>query len=139
MISAQTATDIALAYREIATAEKLLAELSDAMDRRKVPDLRDAFGRIQDGLQLGVPSGDMSQRMFNVPWSVVKPVIELHIAHHKARIQTLNMTAAAELAASAMSAVGQDPQGLGAQPASATGEAGDAQSPAPIPNPGAEA
>jgi hypothetical protein len=39
--------------------------------------------------------------------------------------------------ASAMSAEGQDPQGLGAKPASATGEAGDAQSQSP--NPGAEA
>lgn len=41
--------------------------------------------------------------------------------------------------ASAMSAEGQDPQGLGAKPASATGEAGDAQTPEPTPNPGAEA
>lgn len=58
MISRDTATDIALAYREIEAGEKLLAEISDAIDRagRGNPDLRDAFGRPAGGLELGVPS-----------------------------------------------------------------------------------
>lgn len=42
--------DIALAYREVETAEAMLAEISETMDRRSAPDIRDAFGRIQDGL-----------------------------------------------------------------------------------------
>jgi hypothetical protein len=99
VISKQTAMDIALAYREIETAEELLAKITDELSLRKMPDVRDVFGRPQDGLQLGVPSGDMSQRMFQVPWSIVKPVLELHIAHHRARIATLNEQAAIELAA----------------------------------------
>lgn len=99
MISAQTAMDIALTYREIETAGNLLAKISDELASRKVPDVRDAFGRHQSGLQLGVPSGDNSQRMFNVPWSIVKPVIELHIAHQRALMATLNATAAEEMAA----------------------------------------
>lgn len=49
-ISKKTAMDIALAYREVETAEAMLAEISETMDRRSAPDIRDAFGRIQDGL-----------------------------------------------------------------------------------------
>lgn len=96
MITAKTAMDIALAYREIDTAEKLLADVLDAKERYSAPDIRDAFGRRQDGLQLGVPSGQNGHRLFNVPWSIVQPVIELHIAHHRARIATLNAIAAEE-------------------------------------------
>lgn len=97
MITRDTAMDIALAYREIETAEKLLADVTEARNRHVTPDIRDAFGRHQDGLQLGVPSGNMSQRMFNVPWSIVKPVIETHIAHHKARLAVLSAKASEEL------------------------------------------
>lgn len=53
-ISKETAIDIAMAYREIETAEGLLAEITDTIGRNP-PDIRDAFGRRQDGLQLGVP------------------------------------------------------------------------------------
>ena len=97
MLSQETATDIALAHQEVARAEKLLAEIMDAVSRREQPDLRDAFGRRQDGLQLGVPSGDHSQRLFNVPWTMCKPVIEAHIAQQKAMLSALNEKAKLEL------------------------------------------
>lgn len=99
MISKDTAMKIAYAYREVETAEKLLAEIVGPMERRESPDIRDAFGRRQDGLQLGVPSGENSHCLFNVPWTLAKPIIEAHIAHHRARIALLTEKAREEMAA----------------------------------------
>lgn len=97
-ISKQTAMDIALAYREVETAERLLIEIREATSRRHAPDIRDAFGRLQDGLQLGVPSGENSHRLFHVPWSLAEPIIEAHIANRRAAIAALSAKATAELA-----------------------------------------
>jgi hypothetical protein len=98
MISQQTAIDIAYAYREVETAEKLLSEITDEFDRRTVPDIRDAFGRRQDGLQLGVPSGNSGHRLFNVPWSICRPIIELHIQRQRTQITILTQKAQEEIA-----------------------------------------
>lgn len=98
MISQKTAMDIALAYREVDTAQKLLAEISDTIGRRETPDIRDAFGRHQDGLQLGVPSGSNGHRLFNVPWTMARPIIEAHIAQQRSIIAVLNEKAAIEMA-----------------------------------------
>ncbi len=98
-ITKATAMDIALAYREVETAENLLAELKKAKSHGDNPDIRDAFGRPQHGLQLGVPSGDNSQRMFNVPWTLAIPIIESHIAHHRAAILALTEKARSEMSA----------------------------------------
>lgn len=98
MIKCETATAIALAYREVETGERLLAEITDALKRHVVPDLRDAFGRSAGGLQLGVPSGDTGHRLFNVPWNLARPVIEAHIAEQKAVISALSEKARIELA-----------------------------------------
>ena len=96
MISYETATAIAYAYREIETAEKLLGEIEEAVSRREQPDIRDAFGRRQDGLQLGVPSGSNGHRLFNVPWTMARPVIEAHIANQRAIVTALNEKARVE-------------------------------------------
>ena len=98
MITKQTATDIALAYREVEAAETLLAEITNALSRRQAPDIRDAFGRHHDGLQLGVPSGGNGRTLFNVPWTLAKPVIEAHIANQRAVIAALSEKAAIEVA-----------------------------------------
>lgn len=103
MISKDTAMDIALAYREVETAEKLLEEITEAMSRRQEPDIRDAFGRHQGGLQLGVPSGSNGHRLFNVPWAICKPVIETHIETHRAKIAVLTEKAKLEIAGEAAS------------------------------------
>lgn len=97
MIDYQTARDIALAYREIETAETLLEKIQDALDRRTVPDLRDAFGRPTQGLQLGVPTSATGQTLFNVPWEIARPVIEAHIARQKGVIAALCEKARIEL------------------------------------------
>jgi len=97
MIKIETATDIAMAYREIETAEKLLADIVDAKKRYDEPDIRDAFGRRQNGLQLGVPTGENSHRLFHVSWNMAKPVIEAHIAQKKAELSALNEKAKLEL------------------------------------------
>lgn len=97
MISQQTAMDIALAYREVETAEKLLADIVEALGRRQQPDIRDCFGRQHGGLQLGVPSGPAAHTLFNVPWKLARPVIEAHIASQKAVIAALNEKARIEL------------------------------------------
>ncbi|MCM2453388.1 hypothetical protein [Agrobacterium vitis] len=97
LISKQTAMDIALAYREIETAEELLKEVTEALSKREQPDIRDAFGRPQNGLQLGVPSGNDGRRLYNVPWSIVAPIIETHIATYKAKVALLTEKAKAEV------------------------------------------
>lgn len=96
-ISKNTAMDIALAYREVEAAEALLAQITEALSRRTAPDIRDAFGRSQGGLQLGVPSGSGGHTLFNVPWTLARPVIEAHIAQQQSIIAALNEKARIEL------------------------------------------
>jgi hypothetical protein len=104
-ISKQTSMDIALAWREIDTVETLLTEIKEASSRRDAPDIRDAFGRHQDGLQLCVPSGQTSHRLFNVPWSLCAPIIEAHIVKQKALLNLLSAKALIEAEAEASSHV----------------------------------
>lgn len=87
-----------LAYREVETAEALLSNIKDALKDNTAPDLRDAFGRSQAGLQLGVQNGQMDHRLFNVEWALACPIIEAHIAKHRAIIEALSQTARIELA-----------------------------------------
>ena len=96
-ISSETARDIALAHREIETAEKLLSEIVETRSRHEEPDVRDAFGRRKGGLQLGVPSGQSSHRLFDVPWSMCQPIIEAHIAQQRVRVEALSRKAMIEM------------------------------------------
>jgi hypothetical protein len=96
-ISKQTAMDIALAHREIDAAEALLADIVKALSHREQPDIRDAFGRSLGGLQLGVPSGKGGHSLFNVPWTLARPVIEAHIAQQHSIIAALNEKARIDL------------------------------------------
>lgn len=96
-IGKNTAQDIAFAYREIETAENLLAEINKSLEKREDVDIRDAFGRRQNGLQLGVPTGPGSQRLFDVPWTLARPIIEAHIAKQRAIVEALSQKAANEI------------------------------------------
>ncbi len=98
LFSKESAMDIALAWREVEVAEELLRKIIEEIDRGRTPDIRDAFGRLQNGLQLGVPSGENGHRLFNVPWSLCRPVIETHIAMQRAKIGALTEKARIELA-----------------------------------------
>lgn len=97
-ISKDTATDIALAHREVETAEKLLVDIRAARDAYSPTDIRDAFGRKTNELQLGVPSGQNGHRLYGVPYSLAIPVIEAHIANQKAQIEALSEKAKFEMA-----------------------------------------
>lgn len=97
MISFQTAYDIATAHQEIERAEKLLKETQEALSRRQQPDIRDAFGRHQGGLQLGIPSGENSHRLYQVEWNLCIPVLKAHIGQMQAKLSALNELARTEL------------------------------------------
>jgi len=97
MITFKTAYDIATAHHEIERAEKLLKDTQDALDRRAQPDIRDAFGRHQAGLQLGIPSGENSTRLYQVEWSLCIPVLTAHIGQMRAKLAALNEVARVEL------------------------------------------
>lgn len=101
MITQDTAKRIAIAYGEIEAGEKLLADVKKAVESRGHEDIRDAFGRTQRGLQLGVPSGENAHRLFNLPFELAGPVIEAHIAQTRVKIAALCELAAAELAGTA--------------------------------------
>lgn len=96
-ISKDTAMDIALAYREIEVAEELLEQVTEEVSRGRAPDIRDAFGRQADGLELGVPSTGGRRRLFNVPWVLAEPIIKAHIATRRAAIDILTEKAKAEI------------------------------------------
>lgn len=97
MITFQTAYDIANAHQEIERAENLLKETQEALSRRQQPDIRDAFGRRHGGLQLGVPSGENSQRLYQVEWNLCVPVLKAHIGSMQAKLSALNELARIEL------------------------------------------
>ena len=96
-ISKETATDIALAYREVERGQELLDKVKEARSRHETVDVRDAFGRPQGGLQLGVPSGNSSHTLCNVPWVMAKPIIEAHITQQQSLIETLSQKALLEM------------------------------------------
>jgi hypothetical protein len=112
MISKQTAMDLALAHREVETAEALLADVEAATANSTFDhkDIRDAFGRKQNGLQLGVPSGHSGHRLFDVPWQLAKPIIRAHIQAQKAQIEALTELALLEAREAAGADAAEDMQ-----------------------------
>jgi hypothetical protein len=98
-ISEETARKIDIAYREVEVGEKLLSEINQALSQRMIPDIRDDFGRQSPCLQLGIPSGNNSHRLFNVEWSLSIPIIEAHVAKQRAIIAALSEKARTEIEA----------------------------------------
>jgi hypothetical protein len=105
MITQETATDIAVIYRDIQAAEALLAEVKAILDRYSEIDIRDKFGRPSHRLELGIPSRDGGQRILHVPYGLAVPVIEATIASHRAKLGALEVKARAEL-------IGEAPAGM---------------------------
>lgn len=102
MITRETAARIWECYREIETAEKLLEDMAEAAKNNRGDDhaetLNDAFGHRRD-LQLGVPSGHNSHRLFGVAPELAKSVIRAHVAAKQAELVEANEQARVELAA----------------------------------------
>lgn len=96
MITKQTASELWFAYDEIEKAEKLLAILEEQRQRGEPLNLRDAFGRPR-GLQLGVPSGETSHRLYDVHPAIAKSVLDAHISTKKAELALINEKAKAEM------------------------------------------
>lgn len=99
MITQETAAAIWNAYREIAAAEKLLADMeaeSKWEHDKTAPVLKDAFGRKRN-LQLGIPSGENSHRLFDVPMQLAGSVIRAHIAAKQTELTVANERARIEL------------------------------------------
>jgi hypothetical protein len=101
MITRETAADIWECHREIATAEKLLADMAQEREANRFepqhePTLKDAFGRRQQ-MQLGVPSGHASHRWFGVSAKLAESVIRAHIADKQAALVRANEQARIEL------------------------------------------
>ena len=100
MITKETCAAIWSAYREIETGEKLLADMKLERERMEVdkhaPTLRDAFGRLRQ-LQLGIPSGESSQRLLDVSPVLAESVIRAHIQNKRTELVEANERARIEL------------------------------------------
>lgn len=100
MITAETAARIWNCYREIDAAKKLIEDMNDSIksdrDSPEAGSLHDAFGRRRH-LQLGVPSGDNSHRLFSVEPKLALSVINAHIANKQAELVAANEQARIEL------------------------------------------
>lgn len=96
MITKDTARLIFNAYVEIEKGQKLLQEVYEALKTRGKLELKDAFGYPR-GLELGIPSGHSSTRLFNVPEEIAIDVIERHIAGQHRELERLKEVAKLEL------------------------------------------
>ena len=102
MITQETASAIWSAYREIEAAEKLLFDMAAERakpfrdDDKYAATLKDVFGRRQH-LQLGIPSGENSHRLYQVKPELAEAVIRAHIGQMRALLVESNECARVEL------------------------------------------
>ena len=96
LITRQTVMDLAVAYREIESCEKLLTDLANEMAHGETILLKDSFGRKR-GLELGVPSGANSHRILDVAPPLAISIIKAHLAQQHAKLEAACEAARAEL------------------------------------------
>ena len=100
MITQETCAAIYAAHREILAGEKLLEDMKKERSRmdadKYAPVLKDAFGRVRQ-LQLGIPSGENSHRLFDVSPVLAESVIRAHIENKRAELVEANERARIEL------------------------------------------
>lgn len=100
MLSKEICEKIWHCHREIEAGEKLLADIKETIAKQRhdplPPALKDHFGHRAD-LQLGIPHGDNSHRLFKVSFDLAEPVIRTHIANKKADLARLNEVALLEI------------------------------------------
>ena len=102
MLSRETCEKVWHCHREIEAANKLLEEVIGVIKINKEKShlempkgLKDTWGR-QTELELGVPSGENSKRLFRVSFDLAEPVIKAHIAKKEAELKELNEIAKME-------------------------------------------
>ena len=97
MIAYKTAIEIASTYKEIENAEELLEKLDKSIAEPDTEILRDCFGRPRNTLELGIPSGESSHRVYNVNPKLARSVIVAHIANKKAYLVEMQERAKIEV------------------------------------------
>lgn len=101
MITKETAVRIANTYVELENSQKLIDDMGKVLEQDKdkqYPNLYNAFGE-RKGLQLGVPSGEIGHRLFDVSADLAVQVIQRHIEKKQARLRELMAIAFIELTA----------------------------------------
>lgn len=102
MITKETCQAIYSAHREIEAGEKLLEDMKAERERpfsdreKLAPLLKDAFGHRKH-LQLGIPLGENSHRLFDVSPALAESVIRAHIENKRAALVEANERARIEL------------------------------------------
>lgn len=105
MLSKSVCEKIWHCHREIEAATNLLEEVEKIVFKNNqaraheehAKGLKDVFGRDQE-LELGVPSGENSKRLFRVSLDLAGPIIRAHIANKQSELAELNEVAKLEMA-----------------------------------------
>lgn len=100
MITKETCVKIYNCYEQIENAKKLIADMAEVLSKdeeKSAPALHNAFGD-RCGLQLGVPSGAGSHRLYGVNTDLGVKIIEAHIKKNEERLGELMAIAKIELA-----------------------------------------
>lgn len=102
MLTQQTASAIYFCQENIKNAKKLLEDMAQIEKEQKerfqdrLLYLKDAFGRQQPTLELGVPSGSNGHRIFKLEYKLATIIIEAQILEYKQSLKALNELAAKE-------------------------------------------
>lgn len=99
MITKETAVKIWNCHNEIESAQKIIDDMAKLLaedKEKKAPTLHNAFGE-RVGLQLGIPSGNDSHRIFGVNAEMGTKIIFQHIEEKKRRLEELMAIARIEL------------------------------------------
>ena len=101
MLSKKTCEEIWHCHREIDAGNNLLSDIRNTIEKTGLKNdpprsLKDDFGG-DIRLQLGVPNGDNSHRLFYLSPDLALPVVVAHIANKRARLVELNQIARMEI------------------------------------------
>ena len=91
MITKKHAHDLWHCHNEIEKAEKLKADMLEALYKYNSLELKNAFGERQ-GLQLGIPMSESSQRLLNVSPKIALQILEQYIIEQKELLTLLNQS-----------------------------------------------
>ena len=97
MITKELAMSIWRCYQEIESAQKLHEECKEAIEKANPDHWKDSFGR-ERGLEMGVPSGDNSRRIFQVSPTAALLVLADHVHQKTLELERLQAQAKDSLA-----------------------------------------